>query len=252
MSAFFLGSLREQRSTCGRNTGKNYMINQQKEIGDVALKAYQLTKENGGVTISLEGKQPVEGFVYAPSKETEVVMSNEGFTAKAVGDFENKNAELLKQDGNYVGVWRDGEKIYIDVSRVGEPSAKTLEEAQEASQLGVYDLRTSSTIITGKIENGVYNKTDEATNLFDKYQRENPKAINEGSNAGISKIPSGEGTGTGISRINNGIVVTCKAAYRKVLKYAHPSNWVRSKTNGTVMELVGYAEPVLSLDNYVG
>ena len=228
------------------------MKNQQKELGDVALKAYQLTKGNGGVTISLEGKQPTDGFVYSPSKETEFVMSNEGFTAEAVDDFKNKNAELLKQDGNYVGVWQDGGKTYIDVSRVGEPSAKTLDAAQRANQLGVFDLRTFSTIITGKIVNGVYNKVDEATNLFDKYQRENPKAINEGSNAGIPEIPAGEGTGTGISRIDKGIVVTCKAAYRKVLKYAHPSNWVRSKTNGTVTALVGYAEPVLSLDNYVG
>lgn len=249
MSASSLGSLREQRSTCGRNTGKKKMKDQQKELEDVALKVYQLIKENGGVTISLEGKQPTEGFVYSPSKETEVVIPDEEFTLKAVDDFKNKNAGLLNQDGNHIGGWQDGGRTYIDVSRVGEPSAKTLDAAQRANQLGVYDLRTSSTIITGKIENGVYNKTDEATNLFDKYQRENPEAINEGSNAGIQKIPSGEGAGTGISRIGKGIVVTCRAAYRKVLKYAYPSNWVRSRTGGTVTGLVGYAEPVLLLDN---
>ena len=136
----------------------------------VALKAYQLTKENGGVTISLEGKQPTEGFAYAPSKGNEVVVSIEEFTPKTVDDFKNKNVELLNQDGNHIGGWRNKRKAYLDVSRVSEPSAKTLDAAQKASQLGVFDLKNFSDIIVGKMENGVYTKAGEATSLFGKYQ----------------------------------------------------------------------------------
>lgn len=202
------------------------MTNKQEELWGVALRAYQLTKESGGATISLDGKQPMEGFVYSPSKETEVVMRDEEFTAEAVDDFKNKNVELLNQDGNYIGVWQDGKKTYIDVSRVGEPSAATLDAAQRANQLGVYDLRTSSTIITGQIENGMYNKTDEATNLFDKYQRENPTTINEGNNAGIPEIPSSEVTGIGttdISRIGKRMMVTCQKVFRGI-------SWIKARS----------------------
>ena len=136
----------------------------------VALKAYQLTKENGGVTIGLDGKQPTEGFAYAPSKGTEVVMSIGKLTPKAFDDFKNRNLELLKQNGNHIGGWRDKRKAYLDVSRVGKPSAKTLDAAQKASQLGVFDLKNFSDITVGKMENGVYTKMDKATSLFGKYQ----------------------------------------------------------------------------------
>jgi len=194
-----------------------------------ARKAYQLIKENGGVTISLGGDQPTEGFAYAPSKETEASIPNEEFTPQFLEDFYAKNADLLSQPGNHLGGWVENGRTYLDVSCVGEPSAKTLDAAQKASQLGVFDLRTFCTITTGTIENGVYTRTDEATSLFDKYQRENSPAINAGSNAGIPKISSSESAGTGtayISRFGKGIVFTCREAFQKVLRGI---SWVKAK-----------------------
>lgn len=40
-----------------------------------------------------------------------------------------------------------------------------------------------------------------------------------------------------------------KAAYRKILKYPRPSNWVRSRAGGTVTKLDGFAGLVLLPDN---
>lgn len=168
----------------------------------VADKAYKSIVDNGGVTIDTKGNVPDKGFAYAPEKGTEFSVAKEDFTPAHLDEFMAKNEQLLAKEGNFIGGWEDGGKIYLDVSRVGEASAATLEEAQKASQLGVFDLSTLGTekngnITLGEMKNGVYTKTDEAINVYDKYAGQDSGASKVGSNAGSTEVPGGGGQGQG-------------------------------------------------------
>src|SRR3990167_2218673 len=46
-------------------------------------------------------------------------------------------------------------------------------------------------ITIGRLDKGVYNILDEATNIFDQYTRKIPRAGNEGGVAGVPQIPEG-------------------------------------------------------------
>lgn len=153
--------------------------------------AYQNILKTGGVTIDLGGKTPSEGFAYAPSKDTEFSKPIEKFTEQDLLDYIDKNYELLSQPGNHIGGWTDGGKRYLDISQVGPPTVETLQKAMDAKQLAVFDLATFNDIPLGKIDKGVYNPIDEATNVFDQYRRKIQGANQTGSVGSPSQIPAG-------------------------------------------------------------
>lgn len=124
----------------------------------VADEAYKSTVANGGVTINLEGKKPSKGVAYAPFKGTEFAVPEDGFTADIVEEYKTKHLEELSEPGNHLGLWKDGGKVYMDISKVGDPTPETFEEAMSASQLAVFDLEKFETINLGKIENGAYTR----------------------------------------------------------------------------------------------
>jgi hypothetical protein len=154
----------------------------------ISDKAYKTIVKNGGVTISLAKGQPKKGFAYAPNKDTERVFDKETFSDQDISDFINDNMAELSKKGNYIGGWEDGGKIYLDISRIGAPSVKTLEEAQKASQLAVYDLSSGESIEIGKVEDKVYNILDEATNVFNQYRRKISEADRARSKESLEKV----------------------------------------------------------------
>lgn len=139
--------------------------------GAVRRTAYNETVTHGGVTIDLAGHQPHEGYAYAPSKTTERVIPKSAFTPEHIDRYVDDHAALLNRKGNHLGIWEENGNIYLDVSRVGKPSATTIAHAQAAHQLGVFDLKTFSTIDIGKVDSrGKYRPLDEATHLHDQYR----------------------------------------------------------------------------------
>lgn len=156
---------------------------------EVAQKAYELTKENGGVTIDTKGGVPSEGFAYAPEKGTEMIIPKEEFSPKHVDSFIEKHADLLTKEGNHIGMWESDGNIYLDISRVGAPTAETIEEAQKANQLAIFDLKNFKEISTGQLAGDVYTKRDEAANILDQYQREVAGAGEPGSDVGTQEVP---------------------------------------------------------------
>lgn len=182
-------------------SGAKIELNKTAEEKAVAEKVYKGIKENGGVTISTKGAEPTKGFAYAPDKTTEYSVPEVDFHAnsqKHINDFIEKNKVLLSQPGNHIGGWVDNGRVYLDVSRVGEPSAKTIQEAQDAQQLGVFDLERFETISTGQLAEdgkGVYTPTDEATNVYDKYRGKVSGADKEGGPSGGEKVQLDEGGG---------------------------------------------------------
>lgn len=118
------------------------------EEPSVAQQATDLTKANGGVTINTAGEQPTTGFVYAQDKSTERIIPAAEFNQSHTEQFMADHADALAKPGNYLGVWQDGDKIYLDVSTVEPDMQKALEGANNAQQLGVYDLSKGETITT--------------------------------------------------------------------------------------------------------
>lgn len=153
---------------------------------------YRQTIANGGFTTDLEGNQPSSGYAFAPNKDTEVSVPTAQFSPKVVADFIKNNAEELAKPGNHIGTWEDGDQTYLDVSRVGPASADTLAAAQDAHQLAAFDLDKFQDVPLGKMENGVYNKLDEAANIHNSYQEQNAGASSTASVPGTSEIPGGE------------------------------------------------------------
>jgi hypothetical protein len=117
-------------------------------FGKITDAAYQSIIENDGVTINLEGAQPQKGYAYSPYKDTEIVEPASEFSIDDVRKFVHENIDKLQQPGHYIGGWVDDNKVYMDVSVVGDPSAETIATAEGQGQLAVFDLESFETIYT--------------------------------------------------------------------------------------------------------
>lgn len=146
--------------------------------------AFQAVKQTGGVTIDLAGNTPTDGFAYAPLKGTEVVVPQGEFSPKHIDDFINTHAADLARPGNHLGMWTQDGNVYLDVSKVGAPTAETLAKAQGAHQLAVYDLGNGHDINLGTVDNaGKYTAIGSPTGVLDQYRGEVARA-NEAVGAG--------------------------------------------------------------------
>lgn len=145
----------------------------------VADEAYQQTVKNGGVTINLSGNRPTAGYAYSPYKDAETVISKSEFSQSHIDNFINKNYNRLQEEGNHLGIWEDGDKIYIDISKVGEPNDSSLLNAKNNGQIAVFDL--------GKFE---------TINIAD-YEKTNNLTLGKGQVAGTTE----KGSTTGGSKI---------------------------------------------------
>lgn len=154
------------------------------------------SKKQGGMTIDTKGGIPSKGYAYAPEKGTEESFAIAEFNDSHVTNFMEKNKVSLAKEGNHLGLWEDEGKMYLDISRVGEASEKTIAEAQGASQLAIYDLEKGVTVHTGQIKDGVYTKLDEAINIHNKHQGEISGASSKGGDGVKGEIPGAQG-GTG-------------------------------------------------------
>jgi hypothetical protein len=187
------------------------------EKGDNALAqtVYEKTKANGGVTISTDNKQPAKGYAYAPEKSTERSYPTHEFSEAHVMKFMQDNHAALSQPGNHIGTWEENGKTYLDISRVGAPSAETIKGAQDAHQLGVYDLEHGKTIPTGKLAedgSGVYTPLDEASHIHDQHQKEIARANSESGDKGAQEIShSKEESGSGGGEKGDSLTVTPEA-----------------------------------------
>jgi hypothetical protein len=137
----------------------------------VADEAYKATLASGGVTINLEGNKPSDGYAYSPYKDSETIFDKVSFKENNIAEFIDKFSDRLLEQGNHLGIWEDGGKIYIDISQVGDPNEVTISKAEQAGQLAVFDLKNFATIYT-------------------KLGQEQQQGQNEETN--ISNIPTGE------------------------------------------------------------
>jgi hypothetical protein len=170
-------------------------IMDQSMVNDLQSKdIYDIAKANGGITIDLGGHQPEDGYAYAPRKDTERRIAADKFTDQDVEDYIDEHRALLMKEGNNFGCWYEDGYYYLDVSRVGDASAETIEEAQKNQQLGVFDLKTFDTINIGKLDDkGRYTRLDEATSLHNQHQEQIARDAESRSLASLAAVPGGSG-----------------------------------------------------------
>jgi hypothetical protein len=118
--------------------------------------AYKQTVANGGVTINLGGNRPTKGIAYAPFKDTEQIVPGGELTPEVIQNYMRTHADKLKDPNNHLGLWEDDGKVYLDISTVGPKNADTLQKAQDADQLGAFDLENFETVPLGKIDENGY------------------------------------------------------------------------------------------------
>jgi hypothetical protein len=184
-----------------------------KEAPSDTAKIVADTKKNGGITIDKNGTIPLEGYSYSPYKGRETIIPAGKFDAAAVDAFKAKNADLLSQPGNHLGIWRDGDNYYLDVSKVGPPTADTLKEAQNNEQLAVYDLAKGESITTGQITDGKYTASDvSGIRSADRSPGEALDSNRTGSERGGGQTPESSGKGNqgletepGVSKVGKSI-----------------------------------------------
>lgn len=153
--------------------------------------------QNDGITIDLAGNQPSKGYSYSvmPDQETkipEAEFKKLEVADKAIDDYIDKNFDKLSEPGNHFGAWLEEGFYYLDVSKVGEPSAASIAEAQAAEQLAVYDLETFDPIFIGERTDKGYNKLDEATNIYAKHTGQDQGATESRSEEGNQEAPSSQ------------------------------------------------------------
>ena len=161
----------------------------------LAQQAYDAVRANGGVTIDLAGHVPTDGYAYAPYKTTEFMVPLEEFTPKHIDDYVDAHHAQLARKGNHLGMWVQNGNVYLDVSKVGAPSAETFAKAQAAHQLAVFDLDNFNEINLGTINPATkeYTRLGTSTDLHRQYREQVARADQSRGAAGVPEVPVGAG-----------------------------------------------------------
>lgn len=114
---------------------------------DIAERAEELTKKNGGVTIRLDGDIPSGGFAVAPSKTTEVKVAMNKFSRTDVDNYIKGHQELLNQPNAHLGLWvDDAGNVVLDVSLVYDDVRDATRVALKGDQDAVFNLNNFESI----------------------------------------------------------------------------------------------------------
>jgi hypothetical protein len=88
------------------------------EYDDLAKRALERTKRNGGITINLDGDVPEKGFAVALTNKAESIPLAEA-TDDDIERFIERNIDTLTTNEDvYVGAWIENGNLVLDVSVV--------------------------------------------------------------------------------------------------------------------------------------
>ena len=100
----------------------------------------------GGVTLSKDltpynGK----GYAVALKKDAEIVVSDADFSS--VADTIISGLQHSIKDNNvYIGIWKDADKVYIDLSEILDNKEQAITKGKERDQIAVFDFNTFESI----------------------------------------------------------------------------------------------------------
>ncbi len=101
-----------------------------------------------GFSVSLAtGDIPVVGYMVALEGHEERIPVD-ALTPDRLARYVKTHFDALMQDDVFLGAWRDGDTVYLDVSECVTSLAKALFLGQERRQLAVWDVLNSAEIST--------------------------------------------------------------------------------------------------------
>lgn len=109
------------------------------------LEALASLKANGGFSYNLNTGElnPEYGFAVAKDKQFEMSFAVGNINRKTVPDivrvYAQKTADLLAQDGAFLGAWFDDGLLYLDVSELVATEVEAIRLCQERKQLAYYN-----------------------------------------------------------------------------------------------------------------
>lgn len=108
-------------------------------------------REGGGFTVDNQGKfydlGKTNGFAvggFGTERScSEAEWNNSRKKMKFLRDYIKENSSALQKEGNCLGGWKDGGKVYLDVSRVFKSEKEALREAMKTDQDAITDFKKS-------------------------------------------------------------------------------------------------------------
>lgn len=111
-----------------------------------ARKTFAAIIEDNGITISIDGVQPVVGYAVGKYAERSWVVEVDIARAETITAFISTNLEWLARDDHYLGAWVHEGRLYLDVSVVYDDRSDAMVAASDAQQMAYYDLLNRQTI----------------------------------------------------------------------------------------------------------
>lgn len=110
-------------------------------------KLIQLALENDGASLSLNSGifNPKVGF-FASYKDNEIIIPVDALNKESLLTYISLNEAELRTNGNFIGVWIEGNLVYLDVSRQFASESECRNFAIANKQLAYYDAKNSKVV----------------------------------------------------------------------------------------------------------
>jgi len=101
----------------------------------------------GGFTYDpISGFAPTSGFAVSPFPDRETAIPASELKAQHLLDFASRNADLLAKPGYFIGGWRDGDVVYVDVTVVADDDHEAARIGEEFDQQAFFNLSTGEVV----------------------------------------------------------------------------------------------------------
>lgn len=111
------------------------------DSGRSARSLLEAVRAKGGFTYGVVShRSPRDGFVLSLHPERSESHDVATLTPVKLREYMKRNRDLLKQKGNFFGAWKDGDKVYLDVSTVTKDRNEATRLALAHDQIAFYDL----------------------------------------------------------------------------------------------------------------
>lgn len=135
--------------------GHDFHGNQYTTGEGVAQEVAEKVRENGGLSVKLiDGSEPIKGFMVATDSKFGAVVDEKDFfdpakTEDILNDYLLKHQAELGKENNYLGLWLNDGKVYLDVSENIEDKEAAIKAGQDRDQISIWDVAAQDEVPTG-------------------------------------------------------------------------------------------------------